>query len=118
MSTDTGINWGHAVLILMFCPSLIVFPAVYALRRAMGRRSMGGRARTGVNLHLAAILAVAAWYTLAMQATAQDVTAGGGYVFLGFIVLLPVNGILATLGAVLMLLDERPGAASEPPPLP
>lgn len=111
-------NWEHAPFILLFCPSLIALPLVYAIRRATGRRAMDPRARTGLTLHALAILAGIAWYATTLWATLRDVTAGGGYLFIGLIGLMPMNGLLAILGSVLMLLDERRGTASEPPPIP
>lgn len=118
MSNALGMSWEHTIFVLLFCPSLIALPVAYAIRRAMGRRAMDRRAWTGLTLHAVAILAGTAWYATTLWATLRDVSAGGGYVFIGLIALMPMNGILAILGCVLMLLDERRGPASEPPPIP
>jgi len=118
VSNELGMSWEHTFFILAFCPSLIALPVVYTIRRAMGRHSMDRRARTGVILHAAAMVAVTIWYATTLWATMRDVSAGGGYLFLGLITLMPMNGILAVLGCVLMLREERPRAANEPPPIP
>jgi hypothetical protein len=118
MNTGFSLDWGHAVMVLLFCPSVVLLPALLALRLAMGRKAMDARVRTGVILHLIAIVAVVAWFVTATRATAQDVSAGGAYVFLGFIVLMPLNAILGIAGSVMMLMDRSAKAAGEPPPVP
>jgi hypothetical protein len=118
LNPDFSLDWGHVLMVLLFGPSVVLLPALLALRLAIGRRGVDSRVRAGIILHGVAILLVAAWFVTAMRATSQDVSAGGAYVFLGFIVLMPLNGILAVAGSVMMLLDRREKTASEPPPLP